>query len=129
MPFNLTVPENLTRYLNPQAHGEAQNRVQLYAVDLLQEASRLETSSRTADADPQITSSMVADADLLLRRGYRQVRRGHWLTAAKIISPLGALVTGLFADTEKLKDPAVLVIFVICIIVTATSTVLTVVKE
>lgn len=129
MPFNLNVSEALTRYLNPQALSEAQTRLESYATDLLREASRLETTSSTANGDPQITSSMVADADLLLRRGYRQGRRNYWLIAGKILSPLGGLAAGFFTDGEKLKQPLMLALFIVLLIVTVTSTVLVVVKE
>lgn len=134
MAFNLTVPPDLTTYLNAQAHAEAQKRIQVYALDLLREAGRLETASSTADADPQITSTMVADADLLLRRGYRQPPRSYLLTVGKIISPVGALVTGIlatamWADADKLREASWLIAFVILLVITVIATVLVVVKE
>ena len=129
MSFQLSVADELTRYLNPQAVTESHNRLQTYAEDLLREAGRLETVSSTTGGDPEITSSMVADADLLLRRGYRQVPRNWGLTLGKIVAPVGALLTGVLADVDKLKDPLLLIIFVLLLIVTVTATVLVVVKD
>jgi hypothetical protein len=127
--LNIDLADELTRFLNAQAVAEAQSRLKTYASDLLREAGRLETTSRNSTADPQITSSMVADADLLLRRGYRQAPRSLWLVAGKIISPLGALAAGFFIDPDKLKEPLLLLALIVLIIVTVTATVLTVVKE
>ncbi|WP_409562571.1 hypothetical protein [Hyphomicrobium sp. MC8b] len=129
MPFDLNIPDALTQYLNAQALNETRIRLESYAADLLQEASRLETTSSAGNGEPQITSSMIADADLLLRRGYRQGRPNYWLIAGKIISPIGALATGFFTDAEKLKQPLMLAAFIILLIVTVTATVLVVVKE
>jgi hypothetical protein len=131
MSFHVMVPEELSRYLNDPAVRETEIWLNIYAIDLLKEASRLETRSGSADksAEPQITSFMISDADLLLRRGYRKPPKSFWLTAGKIISPLGAVLIGFFADTEKLKEPLLLAVFLILVITTVTATVLVVAKE
>jgi hypothetical protein len=129
MTFDLNVSEHLLKHLNAQARAEAKTKIETYASDLLEEASRLETASSANNAEPQITSSMVADADLLLRRGYRRARQTKLVLAGKIGAPTGALLAGFFTDAEKLKDPLMLFLFVVLIIFTVTATVLIVVKE
>lgn len=129
MPLQISIPDASTRYLNAAAINEIQVRVLKYVDDIVKEAGRLEAGAHSAAGDPEITSSMLADADLLLRRGYRRPRRRKLMTCAKIFSPVGGVLTGLLADFEKLKEPRNLVLFVVLLVITVTTTVVVALEE
>lgn len=129
MPIQITVADNATQHFNPHAIAIAQASVGKYADDLCKEAGRLEAALRTTGGDPEITSSMVRDADLLLRRGYRQPRLGVWTITAKVGAPVAGFLTGLLADLQKLTDPAWLIAFIVLLAITITVTVIVASKE
>jgi hypothetical protein len=129
MPIQISIPDASTRYLNATALNELQARVLSYVNDVVMEAGRLEAGTHSAAGAPEITSSMLADADLLLRRGYRRPRRRRLMTCAKVLSPVGGLLTGLLADFEKLKEPINLVLFVIFLAITIATTVVVALEE
>lgn len=129
MPTQVALTENATKYFNPQAVIVTRDRVLKYAEDLCKEAGRLEDTARTSGGDPEITSSMVRDADLLLRRGYRQPRLRGWSIVMKVVAPVFGLLTGLLADFQKLKEPGWLFAFIVVLAITITTTVIVASKE
>lgn len=129
MPFSLSITTRQNLSLNAPAEGAVKVAVEKFTEDLLAEAGRLEAALNSSGANPEITSSMIQDAALLLRRGYAKPRK-HWGTkVAQVVSAVGGVVTGLLADTEKLKDTSTLVLFVVLAVTTITATVVGVLKE
>jgi hypothetical protein len=129
MGLDLKIPDGVTTYLKERAANEYQMAVERYAADLLKEAGRLEAVAKSTGGDPEITSSMVKDADTLLRRGYARPSKKPLLIAAQLISTVGGFVTGLLADMDKLKDPGILILFIGLLVVTITAAVVAVVKD
>jgi hypothetical protein len=129
MPLQLTISDQATQYLNEQARLVARERVERYADDVLKEAGRLEAAASGAGGDPEITSSMVRDADLLLRRGYRKPPRNRWLIAAQLVAPLGGILTGFLGQTDFLQKPGLLVLFIAVLTITIITTVVSVFKD
>jgi len=129
MQFDLIVPEGKLKHLNVQAHERLQGALSQYADDLLAEAGRLEANMNAGSGTPQITSAMVRDAELLLRRGLTRPAQ-HWsLRLLKIVSTASAVITGLMADKDYLANQTHLVYFVIALTVTVASTVIVLMKE
>ena|ERR1700722_18236661 len=95
----------------------------------LGEANRLEAATKSTRGTPEITSTMIRDANILLRRGYSRPPKGSLLIISQIASTVGALATGLLANTEKLNQPGGLALFVLVLVVTITATVLAFVKD
>jgi hypothetical protein len=93
--MEIPVNEKLIAHLNAQAAGELARALTSYANDLLQEAGRLEASQRSSSGSPEITSSMLTDANVLLRRGYRRRRRGWDSFAADVLSYFSTLFAGV----------------------------------
>lgn len=129
MSLELTIPDAATQYLNDQAKMTAKECVKGYADDVLKEAGRLEAAARSAGGGPEITSSMIKDADLLLRRGYRQRPRKPWLITAQVIAPIGGVVTGFLGQTDFLKKPGLLGPFIAVLTITIAATVISVFKD
>jgi hypothetical protein len=129
MPLRIHVPDDDTRYLNSPAVAELESSMRKFSDDLLKEASRLEAASKTTSGNPEITSSMIRDATLLLRRGYRKPRKDRGLVGAQVVAAVTTLVTGLLADLEKLKDPILMIVFIVFLSIAITATVLVLGKE
>jgi hypothetical protein len=118
-----------TKYLNPPAELELQRVVDQYALDLLTEAGRLEGAGKSTKGNPELTSTFIKDADLLLRRGYSRRPKTPLLVVSQVVGSVGGFLTGLLADADKLKDPLMLLVFVVLLTVTITATVIAVMKE
>jgi hypothetical protein len=129
MAVEITVSDGTTQYLQGAAGTEFRKSVEKYACDLLREASRLEASGKATQGDPEITSTMVRDADLLLRKGYVRPAKKPLLIAAQMASPIAGFLTGLLGDMDLLKEPWTMVLFVVLLAVTITSTAIAVLKE
>ena len=74
----MDISDEDTKYLNDPAKTELRTCVQSYLGELLREANRLEAGERTTSGDPEITSSMVKDAAILLKREYKKPRKSGW---------------------------------------------------
>lgn len=99
--------ENRLQHLNAAAIDEFEDKVQRYADDLVREAERLEATQRTTSGDPEITSTMVSDANTLLRRAYVRPRRSRLTICLQVVAYAGAIgagvgVTGLDATWGQL---------------------------
>lgn len=124
-----TLPAKLPTHLNDPAAAEVRRCVARFQSDLLAEASRLEAASKSTSGDPEITSTMVSDADLMLRRAYRKPKQSGWFIAAKGGAVVGGFLTGLLADLDKLTNAANLVVFIVLVAVTVALTIIIGIKE
>jgi hypothetical protein len=86
------------QFLNLAAQEELEKRIRDYRRDLLQEAARLEAVQRLDSRDPEIVSTMVADADLMLRRAYRRPPRSKLVVTAHLGSYAVAVVIGILTN-------------------------------
>lgn len=127
--MNFKIPGDAVRYLNQQGLHQFITLVERYAIELLTEARRLEASGRSTNGDPEITSTLVRDADLHLRRGYRRRSKSLLLFVCQLIGTVGAWITGLLSDVELLKDPLLLMGFVVVLVATIAAMAVTLMKE
>lgn len=95
--MQVEIPEGNLSYLNPAARDELKRRVSDYADDLLREAGRLEGTQRSTHGDPEITSTIVKDANTGLRRTYVRPPRSKWLVFLQVVSYLGAIAAAVAA--------------------------------
>ncbi len=125
---DFTVADQAIEYLNAPAKVELKGSVERYAEHLLREASRLEATTKSTQGTPEITSTMIKDADILLRRGYVRQPKDRFLIGAQVVATLGSFVTGLFANAESLREPSTLVLFIVLLAITITSSVVSIMK-
>lgn len=127
MPVEINISDEGTKYLNTPARDQLRVAVESYSGDLLKEASRLEATAKTTAGNPEITSSMVRDADLLLRRAYRRPKKKS-LVIVQIVAAVTGFLTGLLTDLA-LKDPGWMIAFVVVLSVALTTTIFLVLKD
>jgi hypothetical protein len=89
--------QDVLRHLNGAAVEEYRRSVSRYGDDVLREAQRLEASQRATRGEPEITSTMISDADTLLRRAYVRPQRPPSTIALVVISYVGAIGAGVGA--------------------------------
>lgn len=103
--------------------------VQRYANDLLDEVERLEVAQRTGSGtSPEFTSSMVTDADRLLRRAYRSPRRKPGKEIAWRVFVALALI-GVGVASNNLKETWGIWLFVVSMTVALAGTIFDLVRE
>lgn len=129
MGLQIELSDEDIKYLNPPAKSELIGDIQKYIDELLKEASRLEAAGKTTVGNPEITSSMVKDAALLLKRGYKRANKGKWQVILQIGASISTLVTGILFDFEKLKEPLMLVAFMLVFSIALTTSILVIIKE
>jgi hypothetical protein len=121
--------DDALEYLNTPARTIFRSSLQSYSEALLREASRLEAAGKSTPGSPEITSTMVKDADILLRRGYSRPRKQPLLIMSQLVATVGGFLTGLLADANRLKEPKGLVLFVLVLTVTITAAVIAILKD
>lgn len=129
MSHTIKISGDGTEYLNEQGREHFHTLMDTYATELLAEAGRLEAAGRSTKGHPEITSTLVRDADLHLRRGYRRRTKGALVFCCQLIALVGALITGLLFDFELSTDPLLMVGFVVVLTITITGLVVALMKE
>lgn len=120
---HIAVSPEVLKTLNPPARSELARCVTQFSLDLLAEAGRLEANANTARGRPEITTSMVRDADILLRHRYVRPHQSWSSRILKLTAVVSGILTGLMADAAFLKELSHLVLFIFGVVVTVASTV------
>lgn len=81
--------------LNEAARKVYEERVRKFANDLYDEAGRLEAAQNPASESLEITSTMITDADIQIRRAYRRGRGGAMVLVASVGANAFALLVGV----------------------------------
>jgi hypothetical protein len=100
---------------NAPAKAELKKATLKFADDLLKEAYRIEASHNPAAGNPQVTSSMVMDAAILIRRGLAQPKKKLGIKLFRIAAAVLALVVGFTYDATKLQDKTYMLVFVVTV--------------
>lgn len=129
MPIKIEIPDNDVTYLNQPAKDELKTSVREYIDELLDEATRLEAANNTSGGNPQITSSMISDAELLLRRGYKKPKKSTWIKIIQILSSVSAAIFGVMFDYEKVQEPTFIVLLLLVFAVALGTTIFVVMSE
>lgn len=85
---------------------------------LIEESHRLESNSNTSGGAPEVTSSNVSDANILVSKGLSKKKKGIGSKILRIFAALLPLVVGAMYDSTKLQDSAYMLIFV-CVVALA----------
>ena len=129
MAVTIEIPDNDVRHLNPRAQQQLKSNVNEYVDHLLAEASRIEADQHTAAGDPEISSSMIKDAAHLIKRGYQRHKKSGWHLTLDIAGSLSALFVGLMFDFDRLKDPLMLVAFLVLLAVAIGVNIVTIMRD
>lgn len=129
MPLKIDIPDEDILYLNEPAKKELHVSTKRYVIEILEEADRLEAAHNDAGGNPEITSTMIRDAIIVLRRGYKKPRPSPKLIFLKISALISSLLVGIMFDYEELKNPILLILFIVVLAIAVALSVLLIVKE
>ena len=104
MKFEYDIPDNSVAYLSEQAKQELGSLSKIYAIELLDEANRLEAAGRSGSGTPEVTRSNIKDASLIVRKLPVHQSQSAWLIALKVLSSITTFLTGILFNIDKLKD-------------------------
>jgi hypothetical protein len=115
MPVEILIPDAAIVGFNDQAQAKLKEVAGKYSNDIIEEANRLEAGHNTGQGPPEVTSSMVTDADTLLRRGLAQKKKNFGRKILNIGSSVASLGVGILYDKNSLQSAGYLFLFVIVI--------------
>jgi hypothetical protein len=107
----------LTGFSTP-ARNEVKKAALQFTDDLLAEANRIEASRNPTAGTPQVTSGMVLEATLLVRRGLVRPRKKIGAKLLRVCAAVLSLVIGLTYDANKLQDKTYMMLFVLLVAMT-----------
>ncbi len=117
------------RGFNDPAKDEVRKATLSFAEDLMKEANRIESARNTGSNAPQVTSSMVEDAAVLLRRGLARPKRGFWTRAIRVVAAVLSLVVGFLYDSTKLQDSTYMLLFIVLVAVSIVAVTVAAIQE
>jgi len=129
MPINININDADLAGFNDQAKQELKTSIETFSDDLISEANRIESSVNSTSQGPEITSSIVRDAKVLIRHKISKPKRNAWSVVMKIGASVLSLVAGIMYQKEKLQDTTYLVFYIIVIALAILLTTITVLKE
>lgn len=129
MPINIDITDSDLAGFNDQAKQELKVSVETFSDDLIAEANRIESSINSTSQGPEITSSIVRDAKVLIRHKISKPKKNVWSIILKIGASVLSLVAGIMYQKEKLQDTTYLVFYILIIAIAILLTTLTVIKE
>ena len=129
MPIDINIPDQDIEGFNSRAQKKIKESVSEYSADLIEESNRIESARNNTSGDPEVTSSMVNDANVLIRRGLVQPKKGIGLRILRVISAILSLLVGIMYDSTKLQDSAYMLFFIVVVTAAILSVTIATIKE
>lgn len=103
---------------NDLAKTKLKGATKEFVSKLIEESHRLESNSNTTGGSPEVTSSNVSDANILVTKGLSKQKKGWGSKILRVFSALLPLVVGAMYNPTKLQDSAYMFAFV-CVVAVA----------
>ncbi|MFL9834295.1 hypothetical protein [Chryseobacterium terrae] len=129
MPIDINIPDSNLLGFNNNAKDELKRNVESFSTDLIAEANRLESAHNRTANGPEITSSIISDAHLILRHGIRKPKKNKWNTFFKISASVFSLLAGIMYQKDELQNTGYLVFYILIIAIAIILTTLSILKE
>jgi hypothetical protein len=112
---HIEIKDSALAGFNDFARFELSKATRVFADDLVNESIRLEASSSSAGGTPQITSGVVADAAMILRRNLVRPRQKLGIKLLRIGAAVMSMVVGFTYNATRLQDELYMVMFFIVV--------------
>lgn len=130
MPINIEIEDGKLEGFNEHAQEKLKASIESYSNSLISESNRLEAGFNSASGVPEITSSIVSEANSYLTNRFSSKSRSSWgRKLTKIAATVFALITGLVYESDSMQEPTTLIAFVIVLSLTIILTTINVLKE
>lgn len=114
---------------NQPAKDELKKSATDFIDELIKESNRIESSRNPSSGNPQITSGMVTDATVFVRRGLIQPKKKIRVKVLRVISAIVSLLVGIIYDATKLQDKTYMLIFIVVVAITIISVTISTIME
>lgn len=104
MNKTIEIPDVGERGFHVEALKDYENAVQEFATDLLNEIERIEAGQNGIGKAPQITSQMVADGQIIFRRGPIFKKKRFWKGFLQLVLAIALVVFGVLLDANILTS-------------------------
>lgn len=129
MPIEISIPDKDIVGFNGYAKTKMEESVSEYATALIEESNRIESGRSNTGNAPEITSSMVNDAKILLGRGLIQPKQKWGIKILRVIASILSLTVGIMYDTAELQDSTYMFLFIAVITAAIFSVTVVTIKE
>lgn len=120
MKLDIDIPDEKTENLSTTAESRLKTVVQDYSCNVLDEASRLE-STRNSGNEPEITATIIDDAVEYTKRFPTRKNKSKKKVGAMITAFISTVFTGGVFKTEKFNEPEYLFPFLIVFLISVIS--------
>lgn len=127
--MEIEIEEDDLAGFNVNAHNELKKAAKEYIDDVIEESNRIESARNSTSNNPEITSSMVNDAKILIRRGLSQPKKKIGVRIVRIVGAILSVVSGVLYDSTKLQDSWYMVLFIGVITATILTVTISTIKE
>lgn len=115
--MQISIDDKTLAGFNDPAKVELTKAATEFIEDLVKESNRIEATRNPSSGNPQVTSGMVTDAAVLVRRGLAQPKKKIGIKLLRIIAAVLSLAVGFTYDAAKLQDKTYMLIFVVTVAV------------
>lgn len=129
MSLNIEISDSDLSGFNSASKDQLEKATIEFISNLVDEANRIESGRNTTSGPPEITSSMVNDAKVLLQRGLAIPKRKLGIRILRVFSAILSLVVGAMYDETKLQNEGYMLLFVFLIAITILSVTISTIKE
>ena len=127
--MQISVDEKALTGFNDPAKVELTKAANDFIEDLVKESNRIEATRNPASGNPQVTSSMVTDAAVLVRRGLAQPKKKLGGKIVRILSAVLSLAVGFTYDAAKLQDKTYMLVFVVVVALAILAATISIIME
>lgn len=100
-----------------------------FAIKIIEEANRLESKHNSSGGQPEITSSNISDANILVSKGLTRPKNNWKKKTLKIFGSLLPLFVGMMYNTTKLQEGTYLLLFIGLIVITIVTVTISIIGE
>jgi hypothetical protein len=127
--MQISVDDKALTGFNDPAKAELTKAANDFIEDLVKESNRIEATRNPASGNPQVTSSMVTDAAVLVRRGLAQPKKKLGGKIVRVLAAVLSLAVGFTYDAAKLQDKTYMLAFVVVVALAILAATISIIME
>jgi hypothetical protein len=127
--MQIDIPDGDLNGFNSKAKEKLDESAKEFVGDLIEESNRIESARNTSGNEPEITSSMVNDARVLIRRGLSQPKKNMNVRSIRVVAAILSLLVGMLYDSTKLQDSGYMLLFIFVITAAILTVTISTIKE
>jgi hypothetical protein len=113
--MRIEINDDALKGFNSHSKKELSKAIKSFTDDLIKESNRIESSQKHTSSDPQITSSMVNDATIFIRRGLARPKIRIGTIVLRVFAAVLPLSAGILYDPNKLQNSNYMLFFILIV--------------